>query len=353
MKVQTEDKTANESVPYENQAIDKKKVSSTPYDDVFKTLLNDCSSLIIPVINEVFHEHYRGDETITFHKDLHYMNGQDGEGEKRVTDNCFDILGETKKTYHVECQSTSDSSMLVRMFEYGTQIALDEGKIENDVMEVEFPHATVLFLRSNRNTPDKMRIHMTTPGGEVSYDIPVMKVQRYSLKEIFEKDLLFLIPFYIFTHESRLKEYNDNPEKLELLKNEYEYIKNKLEDLCKQYKIDAYTRCTISEMSGKVVTNLARKYENVKEGVKAVMGGQILEYEAKTILNKGIERGIEQGIERGIEQANMVSAQKMLLGNMEVSLIMEFTSLGKETVEKLKEEMIQSGQLKAKTEEEE
>ena len=194
-----------------------------------------------------------------------------------------------------------------------------------------------------------MRIHMTTPGGEVSYDIPVMKVQRYSLKEIFEKDLLFLIPFYIFTHESRLKEYNDNPEKLELLKNEYEYIKNKLEDLCKEYKIDAYTRCTISEMSGKVVTNLARKYENVKEGVKAVMGGQILEYEAKTILNKGIE----QGIERGIEQANMVSAQKMLLGNMEVSLIMEFTSLGKETVEKLKEEMIQSGQLKVKTEEEE
>ena len=165
MKVQTEDKTANESVPYENQAIDKKKASSTPYDDVFKTLLNDCSSLIIPVINEVFHEHYRGDETITFHKDLHYMNGQDGEGEKRVTDNCFDILGETKKTYHVECQSTSDSSMLVRMFEYGTQIALDEGKIENNVMEVEFPHATVLFLRSNRNTPDKMRIHMTTPGG--------------------------------------------------------------------------------------------------------------------------------------------------------------------------------------------
>ena len=49
----------------------------------------------------------------------------------------------------------------------------------------------------------------------------------------------------------------------------------------------------------------------------------------------------------------MVSAQKMLLGNMEVSLIMEYTNLGKETVEKLKEEMIRSGQLKVETEEEE
>ena len=32
--------------------------SNTPYDDVFRTLLNDCSSLIIPVINEVFGENY-------------------------------------------------------------------------------------------------------------------------------------------------------------------------------------------------------------------------------------------------------------------------------------------------------
>ena len=33
---------------------------NTPYDDVFKTLLNDCTKLIIPVINEIFGEHYTG-----------------------------------------------------------------------------------------------------------------------------------------------------------------------------------------------------------------------------------------------------------------------------------------------------
>ena len=26
---------------------------NTPYDDVFRTLLNDCSSLIIPIANEI------------------------------------------------------------------------------------------------------------------------------------------------------------------------------------------------------------------------------------------------------------------------------------------------------------
>lgn len=40
--------------------------SSTPYDDVFRTLLNDCSSLMIPVINEVFGEHYSGEEKRIF-----------------------------------------------------------------------------------------------------------------------------------------------------------------------------------------------------------------------------------------------------------------------------------------------
>lgn len=29
-------------------------VVNTPYDDVFRTMLNDCSRLIIPVINEIF-----------------------------------------------------------------------------------------------------------------------------------------------------------------------------------------------------------------------------------------------------------------------------------------------------------
>ena len=27
---------------------------NTPYDDVFRTLLTDCSSLIMPVVNEIF-----------------------------------------------------------------------------------------------------------------------------------------------------------------------------------------------------------------------------------------------------------------------------------------------------------
>ena len=53
-------------------------LSNTPYDDVFRTLLNDCSPLILPLINEVFGEHYTGREKIVFSPNEHFLNRQDG-----------------------------------------------------------------------------------------------------------------------------------------------------------------------------------------------------------------------------------------------------------------------------------
>ena len=85
----------------------------------------------------------------------------------------------------MECQSTADNSMLVRFFEYDTQIALDDGEIKENVLTVTLPHSAVLFLRHTTSTPDMMKIRMVTPGGTVEFDIRVMKSQQYTLEEIF------------------------------------------------------------------------------------------------------------------------------------------------------------------------
>ena len=272
------------------------KLTNTPYDDVFRTLLNDCSSLIIPVINEVFHERYSGKEKVVFSANEHFLNRQGGNEDERITDSNFKIVGTKIKKYHLECQSTIDNSIFVRMFEYGTQIALDEGEIKENVLTVTFPHSAVLYLRCSESTPDKMKIKMVTPGGEVAYDIPLMKSQQYTIDEIFEKRLLFLIPFYIFSHEKRFEEYEKDGTKLKLLQGEYELIKSRLEELMDQGEISEYMKCTINDMSNKVLEHIAVKYDSVKKGVQSVMGGKILEYEAKTIRNEGMEEGMEKGI---------------------------------------------------------
>ena len=79
-----------------------------------------------------------------------------------------------------------------------------------------------------------MKYVIVTPGGTVQYDVPIMKVQTYSLDDIFEKGLLMLIPFYIFSHEKSFPEYNSNERKLAELKTEYQEILERLDKLEKQ-----------------------------------------------------------------------------------------------------------------------
>ena len=77
---------------------------NTPYDDVFRTLLNDCSNLIIPVVNEIFHESYSGDEAVEFYPNEHFVNGQDGReradcagcgrGERGSADGALSCVGD-------------------------------------------------------------------------------------------------------------------------------------------------------------------------------------------------------------------------------------------------------------------
>lgn len=50
----------------------------------------------------------------------------------------------------------------------------------------------------------------------------------------------------------------------------------------------------------KVAMFRANQYERVMEEVKEIMGGKILDYEAKDIRNKGIQIGINEGKRLGI-----------------------------------------------------
>lgn len=52
-------------------------------------------------------------------------------------------------------------------------------------------------------------------------------------------------------------------------------------------------------MSNKVMEQIALKYAKVRKEVTSIMGGKILEYEAKTILQRGIQEGKKVGLQEG------------------------------------------------------
>ncbi len=257
------------------------------YDGAFRTILNDCRKLIIPVINEIFGETYTGEEEIQFFPNEHFIDQQDEADKERITDTNFTVFGKIPKKYHIECESSlPDGRITIRLFEYDAQIALDEGEVTEETLTVTFPNTAVLYLRTYKKTPDKMKYVIITPGGTVQYDVPIMKVQKYSLDDIFEKRLLMLIPFYIFSHENSFPEYNSNEQKLAELKAEYQEILERLDELEQQGVIGAFDKRTIIELSNDVIKEIAQKYVNVQKGVGDIMGGALIETSARRLKNE-------------------------------------------------------------------
>ena len=83
-------------------------------------------------------------------------------------------------------------------------------------------------------------------------------------------------------------------------------------------------------MSNHVMALIAQKYENVRRGVEPIMGGKIIEYEAKTILNKGIEKG---RLESAISTLNRYIRRKLPIDAQVLADIAEDNKL---TVEKVR-----------------
>ena len=113
----------------------KEKNINTPYDDVFRTLLVDCPELIIPVVNEVFNKNYGRNANIVSRANEHFLTQQDGKQDKVITDSNLIIEG---VSYQIECQSTTDGDMIIRVWEYESQIALQDAVYDKHFQKSNF-----------------------------------------------------------------------------------------------------------------------------------------------------------------------------------------------------------------------
>ena len=265
---------------------------NTPYDDVFKTQKIECPRLLIPVINEAFYKNYNEDAEIIRQENEIFLRKQDGYEEKRITDAVMQIKDnreQTGRSYHIECQSIKDTSMIVRMYEYDLQIALKDREWDGKNLKVKFPHSAIIYLRSDETMGKEIRMMLNTPEDEAGYRIPLIKLKDYNLDMIFEKHLFILLPFWIFTYENRLKEYED---KREELTDDFRIIMMRLQEDCENGTIDEYTKCMIVDMSKKVVRNLlGNKFPKIRKEVEIMMGGKVLDFEAKRIKDQAIKEG--------------------------------------------------------------
>lgn len=256
--------------------------------------------LAVPLINEVFHTSYPEDVKITQLRNEHQQ--KDGE---IITDSCL-LIG--KKMYHIECQSTDDTTMAIRMIEYDFAIAVENAEKQGRRYRIEFPRSCVLFLRSSGNTPDYLEADVIFPDGKTHvYSIPAIKMADYTKDHIFEKNLLMLLPFYIMRYEKKKHDMRKNLELLQILLDEYDEIRINLEkELTETGKAELYTNLT--KLIVKMADHIFEKEEDIRKGIGGVMGGKVLELESERLKAEG-EARLGDLINRLIQDQRMEEIQ--------------------------------------------
>ncbi len=275
--------------------------SEFAYDDAFRTMETECDDIVIPFVNYFYNESYDKTAVITRMRNEHFIEHQDKTDEKRITDSHFTITykGVCKK-YHWECESQKyDGSMLVKLFEYDSQIAVDDSVVEGSVLRVSFPNTGILLLRKHKKTPDKARIILTTPGGKLEYDAKIAKVSDYTIDSIFENRLYLLIPFYIFNFEKNFKAINKDLARTEELAEIYKYIIARLDKELEKGNLSPYSYGVIIRLTHKVLYKLTVKHKAVQEKVGGVMGGKVLDLPEVRLYHQGVEEGRKEGRNEG------------------------------------------------------
>ena len=244
---------------------------STIFDDVFRTETEKMPELTIPLINEVFGMNYPLDTEIIQGRNEHLT-----KSGKKITDS-YIIIGE--KRYHMECQSTEDSTMILRMIEYDFAISLEHAEKVHGTYRMQFPHSCILYLRGDAQKKN-VSMELQFPDNQiVRYKVPVIRMEWYSIKEILEKDLIMLLPFYIMRYE-KMKQQLENDLEQKLLNCGLE----------KEFR-------DISELISKIVEYSFSELKNIRKGLGEIMGGQVLELESDRLIKKGEARGKELGVD--------------------------------------------------------
>ena len=282
---------------------------NTVFDSAFKTMVHKAPKLLVPFINEAFGRDYPADAPI-----VQFSNEHEGAEGARVSDSVF-RLGD--KIYHIECQSTPDADMVVRMIEYDFAIALEGALTAGAPYEMEFPASCVLFLRHTSSTPDRLQMRVNLPSGEsFIYEAGVVKAQQFGRDELFEKRLLLLLPYYLMRYERALGEIEGDDARTAQVIADCAELRAGLEaSTLAAGETLLYEELT--ELIIMVSDHMLKAHKTLREKVRRTMGGEVLELlndrakrlekeaEARGIelgLERGIEQGIEQGLEQGLEQ---------------------------------------------------
>jgi len=196
------DSTKNE----QNKKAASIRRDSVKLDQIIKLLFNVSKPTLIHAINGLFSENYSPNDA-----DVDITKTATEFVKKNLdvirVDLFVQVTAQKKsRDYHIEFQLASGgSNIIVRLLEYDIQYALDNLRLEDDIVHavVRFPKSTVVHFEPSNIIPSKYRIKVEFSNGTSGeYEVGVIKYYDYADTALLEKKLYNLLPLLQARHRS-------------------------------------------------------------------------------------------------------------------------------------------------------
>ena len=276
------------------------------YDDTFRTIQQKMPWLLIPIINETFGTKYPMDTEVR-RLPTEYENPT----KKLIADSCNKI---GDRTYHLEVQSYKDGTMVLRMVEYDFVLGLLDVREIKGEFYICMPKSCVIYLRSDGKTPNYEQANLIFQDGQkVKYRVPAVKIQDYSLDEIFEKKLYAYLPYYLMRYEKKFESWEKSEAKIKALQEECDQVLTRLAEALADKPTEFQD---ILHMMQDIANHIMRKQDKLRERVSDVMGGKVLPLPSDK-LREAEAIGEARGEARGEQKGDAKRSIKFILEVLE------------------------------------
>ncbi|MDE6713367.1 MAG: hypothetical protein K2K20_06485 [Lachnospiraceae bacterium] len=187
------------------------------WDEILKAIVDTMPEQLFPLFREIYGKEYPEGTSIVLLETETSTFWEDKKKAPRSTFMDIALLVGGTDYYHLECQMKNDHEMVIRMFAYDVHFAITHTKaMDGDTGEItlKFPRSFVIYPEGIRAVPDHLQCRVIfQDNSEHIYQIPTVKVQSYSLKEIKEKHLILFLPYTMLRFRSRLRRKKEITEK--------------------------------------------------------------------------------------------------------------------------------------------
>lgn len=326
--------------------------NSISLDEVMKSLFSVSKKPLIHLINGLFNEDYNPDNV-----EIKPINGEFPKENFDCENNmfnlsiirgdfCIDIVDKSNNSeykYHVEFQTKNDTTMIIRMFEYGFNHAKQQSNSEDEYDTIYFPRQHVIFVEENREIKDVLKLKVVFPDGQiVKYTVPVTQYWKYNSQDLVDRGMYVLIPLQLFKLRKSLesikgRKKTTDSEKTALLNEKareavqlaYE-VSHLASSLLKEDLIIGLDLDKILSAVENLIAYLNRNYLYNSE----------IESEVRTMTKSLYDPVVEkQGIEKGVEKGKKEVAKKAIRKGMSNEDIKDLTDLSLEDIQKIREEL--------------